>query len=291
MFHKMRRLIAAGMGGVLLAVALSGCASGGDNRTMASGRLDGLDEITVVTREEGSGTRSVFAESMGFIDPGTGRDQTLASAVSVNSSQEVVDAVAKDASAIGYVSAGILSDEQKVHAVTVDGKTLERTFYLAYMGKLTELEQDFITYIKGAGQKIVAETAKPVHKETSFLSGKPTGRLKVGGSTSVAGMIQKLADDYMKRNPNAKIEVVETDSTNGLTGTMEGTYDLGMSSRDLKDYEKELLSSEAIAKDEIAVIVQADNPLSNISSADLKNIYTGEVTEWKELDLSAKEEK
>lgn len=149
----------------------------------------------------------------------------------------------------------------------------------------SDLESDFLSYIQGAGQKIVAEYAKPIHKETSFLSMKPKGTLRVGGSTSVAGMMKELADAYMKLNPNADVEVVETDSTNGLTETMDGTYDLGMSSGDLKDYEKELLESVVIAKDEIQVIVNKDNPLRNIASADLKNIYTGQIQDWKDLKV------
>ena len=95
--------------------------------------------------------------------------------------------------------------------------------------------------------------------------------------------MEELSASYMELNPNADIEVVETDSANGLTGTMEGTYDLGMSSRDLKDYEKELLEYVVIAKDEIQVIVNKDNPLTNIASSDLKKIYTGQIQDWKEL--------
>lgn len=109
------------------------------------------------------------------------------------------------------------------------------------------------------------------------------GRIKIGGSSSVYGLMQELAEVYMKINSHAAVEVVETDSTNGLTGAMSGTYDIGMSSRELKDYEKQLLEYEVIAKDEIAVIVHSDNPLENISSEDLRNVYTGEITEWKEL--------
>ena len=158
-----------------------------------------------------------------------------------------------------------------------------RNFYLVYSGKMTDLESDFLSYVQGAGQKIVAEYAEPVHKETSFLSMKPEGTIRIGGSTSVAGMMEELSASYMELNPNADIEVVETDSANGLTGTMDGTYDLGMSSRDLKDYEKELLEYVVIAKDEIQVIVNKDNPLTNIASSDLKKIYTGQIQDWKEL--------
>ncbi|MGN0415748.1 MAG: substrate-binding domain-containing protein [Agathobacter sp.] len=273
---------------LFLAVGLAGCTKTAGNQTTADAGLGDLGEIIVVSREEGSGTRAVFAEGLGFTDSSTGRDKTTEGAVVADNTQKVLEAVAGNPSAVGYVSAAALKQETAdVHTVTVDGKNLERNFYLTYSGKLSELETDFLSYVQGAGQKIVAEYAQPVDKETSFLSMKPKGTLRIGGSTSVAGMMKELADTYMKINSNADIEVVETDSTNGLTGAMDGTYDLGMSSRDLKDYEKELLEETVIARDEIQVIVNKDNPLTNVTSQDLKKIYTGQTLEWKELDAAA----
>ena len=166
----------------------------------------------------------------------------------------------------------------------MSGGALERNFYLAYSGRLSELETDFLTYIQSAGQEIVGENYETVKKTTTFLSGKPEGSIKIGGSSSMAELIQELADAYSEINPNAVIEIIVTDSTNGLTGAMSGLYDLGMASRDLKDYEKELLESVMIASDEIAVIVNADNPLEEITAEDLKGIYTGEITKWQELN-------
>lgn len=273
---------------LLLTVGLAGCAPAAGNQTTAGAGLDGLGEILVVSREEGSGTRTVFAESLGFTDKSTGRDKTTEKALVADNTQKVLETVEGNPSAVGYVSAAALKQgNADVHTVTVDGKDLERSFYLTYSGRMSELQTDFLSYVQGAGQKIVAEYAEPVRKETSFLSMKPKGTLRIGGSTSVAGMMVELADAYMKINPNADIEVVETDSTNGLTGAMDGTYDLGMASRDLKDYEKELLEDTVIAKDEIQVIVNKENPLTNVTSQDLKKIYTGQTKEWKELDAAA----
>ena len=267
-------------------LCLAGCSDAAKMQTVSGAGLEQLGSITVVTREEGSGTREVFAESVGFYDASTGRDRTLDSAELAQSGNDVIDIVSSEKSAIGYVSLGALDDEnsKELHTVTVDGKSLDRKFYLAYSGGLSDLEQDFLAYVKGAGQELVGENFTVVNKTTSFLSLKPSGSLRIGGSTSVSGLMQELAQAYMKYNPNASIEVVETDSTNGLTGAMSGIYDLGMSSRELKDYEKELLKYEAIAKDEIAVIVNKDNSLENISSEDLKAVYTGEITNWKELN-------
>lgn len=284
--HKRKWRMLVPLTAALVTVMFTGCASSGGKQTTAGEGLDQLGAITVVAREEGSGTRTVFAESLGFTDSNTGRDQTTDQAEIADGTDKVLEHVGSNAAAIGYVSAATLAREDTdVHTVTVDGKDLNRNFYLVYSGNQSDLESDFLSYIQGAGQKIVAEYAKPIHKETSFLSMKPKGTLRVGGSTSVAGMMKELADAYMKLNPNADVEVVETDSTNGLTGTMDGTYDLGMSSRDLKDYEKELLESVVIAKDEIQVIVNKDNPLSNIASADLKNIYTGQIQDWEDLKV------
>lgn len=214
---------------VLAAVMIAGCASSANRQTTAADGLEDLGEVAVIAREEGSGTRAVFTESLGFTDISTGRDKTTERATIADGTDKVLEIVGDSPSAIGYVSAATLKQEDTdVHTVTVDGKELNRDFYLVYSGKMTDLESDFLTYVQGAGQKIVAGYAEPVHKEISFLSMKPKGTLRVGGSTSVAGMMKELADAYMQLNPNADVEVVETDSTNGLTGTMDGTYDLGI---------------------------------------------------------------
>lgn len=267
-----------------LFASLTGCAQESKQETSLGDGVEKLESIHVISREEGSGTRNVFAESIGFIDNSTGRDLTTENAQIAKDSQEVKELIGADINAIGYVSTGLLGDDDNIiHTVTVDGKELERNFYLAYSGKLSEVEQEFITYIEGAGQEIVKDGFSPIGDTTQFLSLKPKGSIKIGGSSSMYELVQKLAASYMEINPNATIEVVSTDSTNGLTGAMSGTYNIGMSSRELKDYEKELLSFEVIAKDKIAIIVNRENPLNNVTSKDLKAIYTGEITQWDKL--------
>ena len=270
---------------ILSVITVSGCSVEQETEKREISGLDELGVITVVSREEGSGTRNVFAESLDFFDDATGLDLTKQDCEIVRSGDEVLKSVSSDESAVGYVSAGTINDsEQQVRRLDVSGGALERNFHLAYSGKLSELETDFLTYIQSAGQEIVGENYETVKKITTFLSGKPEGSLKIGDSSSMAELMQELADAYSEINPNAVIEIIVTDSTNGLTGAMSGLYDLGMASRDLEDYEKELLESVTIARDEIAVIVNAENPLEEITAEDLKGIYTGEITKWQELN-------
>ena len=280
-----KKYLLIGFALILSVVTVSGCSVEKETEKREISGLDELGVITVVSREEGSGTRNVFAESLDFFDDATGLDLTKQDCEIVRSGDEVLKSVSSDESAVGYVSAGTINDsEQQVRRLDVSGGALERNFYLAYSGRLSELETDFLTYIQSAGQEIVGENYETVKKTTTFLSGKPEGSIKIGGSSSMAELIQELADAYSEINPNAVIEIIVTDSTNGLTGAMSGLYDLGMASRDLKDYEKELLESVMIASDEIAVIVNTDNPLEEITAEDLKVIYTGEITKWQELN-------
>lgn len=282
---RFQKCVAAVLVVCVLLGSLTGCAQEKEQATSLGEGAERLGSIHVISREEGSGTRNVFAESIGFYDTATGRDLTTENAEIAADGQKVKELIGEDINAIGYLSAGLLDEEDSssIHTVTVDGKELERSFYLTYSGQLTEVEQEFLAYIGGAGQEIVKNGFSPIGDTTQFLSLKPKGSIKIGGSSSMYELVKELAEAYMELNPNAAIEVVATDSTNGLTGAMSGIYDLGMSSRDLKDYEKELLSFEVIAKDKVAVIVNRDNPLNNITSKDLKAIYTGEVTEWDEL--------
>lgn len=268
---------------IVLVLILSGCAAGEEEK-----KIDGLSElgaISVISREKGSGTGNVFAENLDIYDDETKVDLTKEDCQIADSSDEVVDMVESDPSAIGYVSEGSIGDSDKqIRRLTVSKDVLNRSFCLAYSGKLSEVEQEFITYIRSEGQKIVEKNYETVKKPMTFLSAKPTGHITIGGSSSMAGLLQELADAYSEINPNAEIEVSATDSSEGLTGVVFGTYDLGMVSRDLKDYESELLESIPIARDVIVVIVNKENPLEKISVKDLKEIYTGEITQWQELE-------
>lgn len=278
-------------------ICLAACGSSQSDKESSSVQdLNKLEEIHVIAREEGSGTRSAFAGLVGF--EGDGQDDaksdlTREDATIVNSADEVIEMVQADASAIGYLSEGSLVDIKDVKVLSVNGAAaddlnspyaLSRSFYLAYCGKLSDLEQDFLTYVHGAGQEIVGKNYVAIAKSSTFLSNQAEGKINIAGSTSAAPLVEELAEAYMGINPHAQITVTATDSADGLTQAMSGTCDLGMSSRDLKDYEAELLDYEIIAEDNIAVIVEKDNPLDDISLDSLKDIYTGEIDYWEELN-------
>lgn len=284
------------LAGICLLLLLSGCADTGqtggqDTRTEG---LEKLGSILVISREEGSGTRNAFAELSGFLENTEGKpDLTTERAQIAESTEAVLEMVGENESAIGYLSLGALPESESIKTIKVNGAEadlkeksypLSRNFYLAYSGTLSELEQDFLTYVHGAGQALVEESYIPVAKSSTFLSNKEKGTITISGSTSVAPLMEKLAEAYMKINPNAEIIVEATDSTDGLTRAMSGEVNLGMASRELKDYESELLDYEAIARDNIAVIVNAKNPLENITLDSLKNIFTGEFEKWEDLN-------
>ncbi len=278
-----------------LTAALFGC--GSEDTAQSSTSVEGLDalgDIQVIAREDGSGTRSAFAQLVDFEASGAETEQTDLTrddAKIETTTQNVIADVEEDASAIGYVSGGALTGEENVKTLTVGGVSVEeknyplsRSFYIAYSGELSELEEDFLTYIHGAGQEIVGESYTSIAKSSTFLSNQASGTITVAGSTSVAPLMEALIEGYQSYNPNATITVEATDSTDGLTQAMQGSCDLGMSSRDLESYEKELLNYEIIAQDSIAVIVNADNPLEDISLDALQRIYTGDVQAWEELN-------
>lgn len=260
------------------ALLLTGC--GGKSAQKAEG-LEALGQVTAVTRESDSGTRGSFDDLTGIAAEKDG----IAEA---GSTEDMLKAVSGSASAIGYLTAD--AADGSVKTLSVDGKELTergypltRKLYLAYKGELTDLEREFLTYVTGAGQEIVGKSFETVGKTETFLSMKPEGTLEIGGSSSEAPVMEKLADAYMKENPNASVTVKTTDSGDGISGALDGTYDLGMSSRSPKDYEKTLLTFTAVAKDRIAVIVQKDNPLEDISRKELREIYTGKTENWADL--------
>lgn len=278
--------------GALLMTGSTGCSKqAADTKQKVEG-LDKLGQIGVISREEGSGTRGTFAQLAGFVQENTDKDQTVKDAKIADDTASVLNMVGSDRSAIGYGSAGIMVSDSQVKVLSVGGVEagqnnagypLSRSFYLVWNGKLNDVEDDFMRYIRGAGQEIVSQSYTAVGKQSSFLSLKPKGKITVTGSTSVGPLLECLAEEYMKLNPKAVITVKQTDSSDGIRQTMQGKCDLGMSSRDLKDNEKEILDYESIARDEIAVIVNEENPLEDISLEQLEKIYTGKIKEWQKL--------
>jgi len=262
---------------LLCGVLVTGCSGG------ASGNAEGLDKrgvVHAVTREKDSGTRASFDDLAGITAEADGIDVA-------ESTEDMLSAVT-DSSTIGYLTSQAVTEDIKtlqVNGKEVDDKAypLTRQLYLCYKGDLSDVEKEFITYVTGKGQEIVATEFEAVGKAGTFLSLKPSGTILIGGSSSEAPVMEKLADAYMGENPNAEITVETTDSGTGINKALDGSYDLGMSSRKPKSYEKDLLTFEPIAKDRIAVITGKDNPLDSITTAQLKKIYTGEVENWADL--------
>lgn len=301
---KTRNLIAGLLTGIMAAAALAGCgetattsSTSSDSSTSAS-KFNADSEITVVSRENGSGTRGAFIELMGIEEKGadgTKVDKTTSEAVIANKTDVMLTNVSGDEYGIGYVSLGSLSSSVK--AVDVDGveATAEnikngtykvaRPFNIATKAEISDVAQDFIDFILSAdGQEIVSNGYIKVDDNAAPYAGtKPAGKIVVAGSSSVSPVMEKLKEAYLAVNTNAEIELQTSDSTAGMTGAIEGTCDIGMASRDLKDSEKETLTSTAIALDGIAIIVNPANPIENITSEQVKDIFTGAKTMWSEI--------
>ncbi len=266
----------------------------------AASDFDTNELITVVSREEGSGTRSAFIELFGVEQEdasGNKVDMTTVEANISNSTSVVMTTVGGNEYAIGYISLGSLNDTVK--AVQIEGvdATVEnikngsyavsRPFNIATKEGLSEVAADFVAYIMSAeGQAIVAENGyiTVADDAAAYAGSAPAGNVVVAGSSSVTPVMEKLAEGYQAVNPNATIEVQQSDSSTGMNMAMEGTCDIGMASRALKGSELEAgLTPTVIAMDGIAVIVNNASPVSNLSVEQVRSIFTGEVTEWSEI--------
>ncbi len=261
-----------------------------------SSDFDSSSDISVISREDGSGTRGAFIELTGVEEKNGDEkvDMTTEDAQIANSTSVVLTSVAGDEYAIGYISLGALDDSVK--ALKVEGAeataenvksgdyTLSRPFNIVTKdGMDNEVAQDFINYIFSADGQAVVEDEGYIAVETKdYESSQPSGKAVVGGSSSVSPLMEKLVEAYKEVNPNAELELQTTDSTTGVSSTQDGTYDIGMASRDLKDTETGV-SSQVIATDGIAVIVNNSNPLDDITVDMIKQIYTGDVTSWADV--------
>ena len=298
-----KKITATALFGVLAVSAFAGCggASSSSNGSSDAGsdaaKFDASKTISVVTREEGSGTRDAFTELTGVLvkDGDNKTDNTKTSAVTINSTEAVITNVKDNEAAIGYISLGSLNDTVKalkiggVEATADNVKSgnyaVSRPFNIAYKGELSEAAQDFVDYIMSSdGQKIVSDNGYVTVSENAAYSGKkPSGKISVAGSSSVSPVMEKLAEAYQKVNTNAKVEIQTSDSSAGMQSAMGGTCDIGMASRDLKDEEKSALKVETIAKDGIAVIVNNANTCDDLTLDQVKSIYTGETTVWSDI--------
>lgn len=257
------------------------------------------DSISVISREEGSGTRGAFTELFGIEEKdesGEEVDYTTDEATVTNSTQVMMTSVAGDPNAIGYISLGSLNDT--VMAAKIDGieatsenvmngaYKIARPFNIITKGEVSELAADFISYILSSeGQQIIIDNGyTAIGDMPAFTSAMPSGSLTISGSSSVSPVMEKLVEAYQKVNTGASIEIQESDSTTGVTDTVSGNCDIGMTSRELKDSEiAEGLESTVIAMDGIAVILNKENTVAKLSSEEVKAIFKGEITRWSEL--------
>ena len=256
---------------------------------------DMTGEITVLSREDGSGTRGAFIELFGIEqknDAGEKEDMTTDDAQITNSTSVMMTTVQGNPKAIGYISLGSLDVEIDGAAPTVENVKagtykVVRPFNIATKGEASEAAQDFINFIMSAdGQKVVSENGYITVDDAApaYAASGVSGKVVVGGSSSVTPVMEKLKEAYMALNPDVTVEVQQSDSTTGMTSTIDGAYDIGMASRELKDSELEAgLTPTVIAQDGIAVIVNKENTLTGLTSEQVLSIYTGETTDWSEL--------
>lgn len=304
----MRKLAVLALSAALVMGTMTGCGStnsdaknsdnAGTNKSASSETgFDTSKDISVVSREDGSGTRGAFIELTGVEEKdadGNKVDNTTLDASITNSTEVMMTTVSRNDYAIGYASLGSLNDTVK--AVKVGGVeatadninagtyTLARPFNIVTGDSVSEVAQDFINYIMSEdGQKIISDNGYiEVENTGSFTSSKVKGSIVVAGSSSVTPVMEKLKEAYAKVNSNASIEIQESDSTTGVNSAIEGTCDIGMASRDLKDEEKGVKAT-AIAKDGIAVIVNNNNTIDDLTVDQIKDIFTGAVTTWADV--------
>ena len=297
MNKKVKKIFAAGLTAVLVMSALAGCGGSGNGNGSSE---SGSSEITVLSREDGSGTRGAFIELFGIEEEGADGekvDNTVQTAEITNSTSVMMTTVEGNEAAIGYISLGSLDDSVK--ALKIDGTEanvenvkngsykVARPFNIVYKeDSLNDLAQDFVNYIMSAdGQKVIEEEGYVSEgNRGAFESTKPSGTITVAGSSSVAPVMEKLKEAYAAGNPAATIEVQQNDSSSGISAAANGTCDIGKSSRELKDSEKSQgLTPLRIAMDGIAVIVNKANTVEDLTSDQIKSIFTGETTDWADL--------
>lgn len=280
-------------------VSAIGCSSGAGTSAGGSQSQAG-EEISVYSREDGSGTRGAFIELFGLEEKdadGNKVDMTTQSAAITNSTSVMMTSVASDPAAIGYISLGSLNDTVK--ALTIDDVAataenvksgdykVSRPFNIVTTDNLTDAAQDFIDFIMSAdGQAVVEENGYIAVDDNApaYTPSNASEKVVVAGSSSVTPVMEKLAEAYKAQNPDATIEVQQSDSTTGVNMAVDGTCDIGMASRELKDSETEAgVFATPIAQDGIAVIVSPTTSVDGLTSDQVKDIFSGAVTNWADV--------
>lgn len=290
---RLLKVISIGAATVFCSMLMVSCGNTGDTAGAPGG------EITVISREDGSGTRGAFIELFKIEESINGEkvDKTTDRADITNSTSVMMTSIAGNKNAIGYISMGSLNDSVK--ALKVDGaeataeniKTgaykVSRPFNIVTKDEVSDAAQDFIAFIQSSdGQKVVEDNGYISERNTGAYAGtRPSGKIVVSGSSSVTPIMEKLKEAYTSINPSVTIEVQQSDSTTGVNNAIDGVCDIGMASRELKASEEEKgVVSTIIALDGIAVIMNNDSRIDSITSEQVRKIYTGEITDWEELN-------
>ena len=284
----MKKFIALALTALMLLTLAAGC-----------GKTSESTAIYVVSREEGSGTRGAFIELFGIEqknEAGEKIDHTVETAEVTDSTSVMMQTIAGNKAAIGYISLGSLNDTVK--ALQIDGMDataenvkngtykIARPFNVATLANVSPEAQDFLNFILSAEGQAVVEKANCISEGNTgaFTGGSVSGRIVVAGSSSVTPVMEKLKEAYNAINPNLTIDIQQSDSSNGMKSAIEGLCDIGMASRDLKDSELEAgLTPTAIALDGIAVIVNTESERSGLTSDQVRAIFMGELTDWSEV--------
>ena len=259
------------------------------------------DEVNVISREEGSGTRGAFIELFGIEqknEDGEKTDYTTDDCDITNSTSVMMTSVAGNDCAIGYISLGSMNETVK--ALLIDGVKasvenikngsykVARPFNIATKSEVSDSAKDFIAFIMSAeGQAVIEANGYIVVAEDApaFDGGKVSGKIVIAGSSSVTPVMEKLKEAYENMNPNVEIELQQSDSSSGMASAIDGVCDIGMASRELKESELEKgLTGLTIAMDGIAVIVSLDNPVEGLTTEQVRDIYMGVITDWSEMD-------
>lgn len=288
----MKKAISILAAAALAAAMFAGC-SGENSSSGASGA------ITVITREDGSGTRGAFIELTGVEKKdgeGNRSDETTLSALTSKSTDAVLTQVKGDVNAIGYISLGSMNEDVKalkiegveatIDNIKADKYAIARPFNIATNGDVSDVTADFIKFIMSAdGQKVIEENGYVAVNDSAeaYTPADVSGTIKINGSSSVTPVMTKLKEAYEKINDKADIEIQQTDSSTGMKTVAEGSCDIGMASRELKDTESEL-NGTTIAKDGIAIIVNPNNALDDINVETIRKIYVGEITSWEDVN-------
>ncbi|HGC9520261.1 TPA: substrate-binding domain-containing protein [Streptococcus agalactiae] len=288
--HKILSLLA--VSGLMGIGILAGCSN--DSSSSSKGI------INIVSREEGSGTRGAFIELFGIESKnkkGEKVDHTSDAATVTNSTSVMLTTVSKDPSAIGYSSLGSLNSSVKV--LKIDGKNatvkdiksgsykISRPFNIVTKeGKEKEATKDFIDYILSKdGQAVVEKNGYiPLDNAKAYQAKVSSGKVVIAGSSSVTPVMEKIKEAYHKVNAKVDVEIQQSDSSTGITSAIDGSADIGMASRELDKTESSKgVKATVIATDGIAVVVNKKNKVNDLSTKQVKDIFTGKTTSWSDL--------